>query len=167
MDKKSKTDELHKFVSQIYGSGETDNSGILFDKDGGAGEHFVTNCSTLRRGVPMMSPVFDGASEDEIKQLLRLAGLDESGKSWLYDGRNGERFDQKVAVGYMYMLKLNHLVDDKNARPLNGFLLPSYPAAPRRQGSVRWPTLRRNGSLGLGSLRRSARVARDAHCEIR
>ncbi|MCH9663857.1 MAG: DNA-directed RNA polymerase subunit beta [Gammaproteobacteria bacterium] len=124
MDKKSKTDELHKFVSQIYGSGETDNSGILFDKDGGAGEHFVTNCSTLRRGVPMMSPVFDGASEDEIKQLLRLAGLDESGKSWLYDGRNGERFDQKVAVGYMYMLKLNHLVDDKmHARSTGSYSL--------------------------------------------
>jgi len=63
--------------------------------------------------VPMGAPVFDGATEEEIKNLLRLAGLPESGQATLIDGRTGEAFDRPVTVGYMYMLKLNHLVDDK------------------------------------------------------
>ena len=67
----------------------------------------------LVNGVPMATPVFDGATEDEIKDLLELADLDESGQSTLIDGRTGEQFDRDVTVGYMYMLKLNHLVDDK------------------------------------------------------
>ncbi len=67
----------------------------------------------LRRGVPMATPVFDGAAESEIKYMLRLADLPESGQTTLYDGRTGERFERDVTVGYMYMLKLNHLVDDK------------------------------------------------------
>jgi DNA-directed RNA polymerase subunit beta len=69
--------------------------------------------TNLRGGVPMATPVFDGASESEIKSMLRLAGLPESGQAVLYDGRTGERFDRAVTVGYMYVLKLNHLVDDK------------------------------------------------------
>jgi len=67
----------------------------------------------LVNGVPTATPVFDGATEAEIKGLLDLAGLDESGQSTLYDGRTGDKFDRDVTVGYMYMLKLNHLVDDK------------------------------------------------------
>ncbi len=67
----------------------------------------------LRHGVPIATPVFDGASEDEIKSLLRLADLPLSGQAQLYDGRTGEAFDRPTTVGYMYMLKLNHLVDDK------------------------------------------------------
>ena len=67
----------------------------------------------LRGGVPMATPVFDGANEGEIKNLLKLAGLPESGQSTLIDGRTGVPFDRPVTVGYMYMLKLNHLVDDK------------------------------------------------------
>jgi DNA-directed RNA polymerase subunit beta len=67
----------------------------------------------LINGVPTATPVFDGATEAEIKGLLDLAGLDESGQSTLYDGRTGDKFDRDVTVGYMYMLKLNHLVDDK------------------------------------------------------
>ena len=69
--------------------------------------------TNLRGGVPMATPVFDGASENEIKSMLRLAGLPESGQAVLYDGRTGEQFDRAVTVGYMYVLKLNHLVDDK------------------------------------------------------
>jgi DNA-directed RNA polymerase subunit beta len=69
--------------------------------------------SNLRHGVPIATPVFDGVSEDEIKSLLRLAGLPESGQAQLFDGRTGEAFDRLITVGYMYMLKLNHLVDDK------------------------------------------------------
>ena len=67
----------------------------------------------LTQGVPMATPVFDGANEEEIKRLLRIAGLPDSGQAILYDGRTGEPFDRPVTVGYMYMLKLNHLVDDK------------------------------------------------------
>ncbi len=66
-----------------------------------------------KRGIPMASPVFDGASEEDVKALLEKAGLPKTGKVKLYDGRTGEPFDQKVTVGYMYMLKLHHLVDDK------------------------------------------------------
>jgi len=67
----------------------------------------------LKGGLPIATPVFDGAVEQEIKHLLKLAGLPESGQATLYDGRTGEQFDRPVTVGYMYMLKLNHLVDDK------------------------------------------------------
>jgi DNA-directed RNA polymerase subunit beta len=64
-------------------------------------------------GWKVMTPVFDGANERDIRECLDMAGLESDGKSWLYDGRTGERFDNKVTVGYMYYLKLHHLVDDK------------------------------------------------------
>ena len=67
----------------------------------------------LKDGVPMATPVFDGAPESEIKRLLEMAGLPVSGQTTLYNGRTGDPFDRPVTVGYMYMLKLNHLVDDK------------------------------------------------------
>ena len=67
----------------------------------------------LRSGVPIATPVFDGATEKEIKHLLGLAALPETGQAALIDGRSGEPFDRPITVGYMYMLKLNHLVDDK------------------------------------------------------
>ena len=73
----------------------------------------VELASNLRHGVPMATPVFDGASEEEIKSLLALADLPTSGQTILHDGRTGEQFERPVTVGYMYMLKLNHLVDDK------------------------------------------------------
>ena len=78
----------------------------------------------LRDGVPIATPVFDGASEHEIKQLLKLADLPESGQMELYDGRTGDKFERPVTVGYMYMLKLNHLVDDKmHARSTGSYSL--------------------------------------------
>ena len=64
-------------------------------------------------GWKVATPIFDGANEKDIEEALQLAGLDPEGKSWLYDGRTGERFDNKVTVGYVYFLKLHHLVDDK------------------------------------------------------
>ena len=67
----------------------------------------------VSRGVPIATPVFDGVSESEIKELLKIAGLPETGQAVLFDGRTGNKFDRPVTVGYMYMLKLNHLVDDK------------------------------------------------------
>ena len=69
--------------------------------------------NNVREGLPMATPVFDGASEEEVKEMLKLAGLPVSGQAILYDGRTGEAFDRAITVGYMYMLKLNHLVDEK------------------------------------------------------
>ena len=78
----------------------------------------------LRAGVPMATPVFDGASEESIKALLRMADLPDSGQLVLHDGRTGDEFDRPVTVGYMYMLKLNHLVDDKmHARSTGSYSL--------------------------------------------
>ena len=78
----------------------------------------------LTGGLPIATPVFDGAKEEDIKRLLALAGVPESGQSILYDGRTGERFDRPVTVGYMYMMKLNHLVDDKmHARSTGSYSL--------------------------------------------
>ena len=78
----------------------------------------------LRKGLPVATPVFDGADEQEIKEMLKLGGLPTSGQITLYDGRTGEKFERPVTVGYMYMLKLNHLVDDKmHARSTGSYSL--------------------------------------------
>ncbi len=78
----------------------------------------------LRRGVPIATPVFDGARMDDIEAMLAKAGFDRTGQAWLYDGRSGERFERKVTVGYIYMLKLHHLVDDKiHARSIGPYSL--------------------------------------------
>ncbi|HUY71153.1 MAG TPA: hypothetical protein VMV08_02855, partial [Gaiellaceae bacterium] len=101
--------ELRKFLGEVYNQtgGQKEDLGSLDDGELGALAH------NLRRGVPMATPVFDGASEEEIKKLLTLADLPASGQTTLFDGRTGEKFERQVTVGYMYMLKLNHLVDDK------------------------------------------------------
>ena len=84
----------------------------------------LTLAENLRKGVPIATPVFDGAKEEDIKALLKLGGLPESGQMTLYDGRTGQRFDRDVTVGYMYMLKLDHLVDDKmHARSTGSYSL--------------------------------------------
>ncbi len=83
----------------------------------------------LRKGMPIATPVFDGAKEAEIKELLKLGDLPTSGQIRLYDGRTGEQFERPVTVGYMYMLKLNHLVDDSSPRAFHRFLQPGYSAA--------------------------------------
>ena len=80
--------------------------------------------NNLRKGLPIATPVFDGAKESEIKELLKLADLPESGQITLFDGRTGNKFDSPVTVGYMYMIKLNHLVDDKmHARSTGSYSL--------------------------------------------
>jgi len=92
--------------------------------EGAADEAVVHKARLLRDGVPMASPVFDGAEEDEIKECLAEAGLPVSGETTLYDGRTGEAFDQKITVGIMYILKLHHLVDDKlHARSIGPYSL--------------------------------------------
>jgi DNA-directed RNA polymerase subunit beta len=87
-------------------------------------EQIVELAGNLRNGLPMGTPVFDGARESDIVRMLEKAGLDSSGQVWLYDGRTGERFDRQVTVGYIYMLKLHHLVDDKiHARSIGPYSL--------------------------------------------
>ncbi len=107
-----KAADLRKFLDTIYNHdkkayGEREHLADLNDSE------ILALSRKLQDGVPMATPVFDGAAESEIKAMLRLADLPESGQTTLYDGRTGEAFDREVTVGYMYMLKLNHLVDDK------------------------------------------------------
>ncbi len=108
LEAKAKIQEIREFLDEIYNfSGGKEDLSALSD------EEILELAHNLKDGVPMATPVFDGATEEEIKEMLRLAGLPESGQTTLYDGRTGEPFDRPVTVGYMYMLKLNHLVDDK------------------------------------------------------
>lgn len=87
-------------------------------------KQIIKQAQNLKRGVPMATPVFDGASEKNVRDMLKLADLDETGQVWLTDGRTGEVFDRKVTVGYIYMLKLHHLVDDKiHARSIGPYSL--------------------------------------------
>jgi DNA-directed RNA polymerase subunit beta len=104
----TKVAEVRKYLDQIYNStGKSEDLTQLSDKE-------VTEMArNLRRGVPFATPVFDGATEAEIKSMLEVAGLPKSGQITLHDGRTGEAFDRPVTVGYMHMLKLHHLVDDK------------------------------------------------------
>jgi DNA-directed RNA polymerase subunit beta len=106
--------ELREFLDQVY-----NGSGRKEDLDSFTDEEILDLCRNLTKGVPLATPVFDGASEDEIRRMLKLADRDNTdqgipvGQTRLFDGRTGDAFDRPVTVGYMYMLKLNHLVDDK------------------------------------------------------
>jgi len=104
-----KTENMRKFLGEIYNS---DQEGRVDMKQFSAAE-INEMAQNLKGGVPMATPVFDGANEDEIKKLLKMGDMPETGQMTLYDGRTGNAFDRPVTVGYMYMLKLNHLVDDK------------------------------------------------------
>ena len=104
----SKTTEIRKFVNKIYNSsGKQEDISSLTDAE------VLELAGNLKDGVPFATPVFDGATEQEIKDMLKLADLPLSGQIALYDGRTGEAFDRLVTVGYMHVLKLHHLVDDK------------------------------------------------------
>lgn len=120
IEEKKQVDEVRALLEEIYNTVGThkEDLGSLNDIE------IMDLAQNLRSGVPMATPVFDGAIESEIKDMLRLAGMDESGQETLYDGRTGESFDRKVTVGIMYMLKLNHLVDDKmHARSTGSYSL--------------------------------------------
>jgi DNA-directed RNA polymerase subunit beta len=115
----SSSKNIRKFLSQIYGEEQIKLDFSKLDDKG-----IVKQANNLRRGVPMSTPVFDGASEANVREMLKLADLDETGQVWLTDGRTGEVFDRKVTVGYIYMLKLHHLVDDKiHARSIGPYSL--------------------------------------------
>jgi len=109
LEAQATTAALRGLLEEVYNrtGGQRERIDTLADGE------VVALAQNLQAGVPMATPVFDGASEQDIKGLLQLAELPLNGQTWLYDGRTGERFDRQVTVGYMYMLKLNHLVDDK------------------------------------------------------
>ena len=120
LDAKKKASEVRKLVTDVYnkiGQRQEDIKSLTDDE-------VLELAGNLRGGVPMATPVFDGAAEKEIKDMLELAGIDKSGQVTLFDGRTGESFDRQVTVGIMYMLKLNHLVDDKmHARSTGSYSL--------------------------------------------
>jgi DNA-directed RNA polymerase subunit beta len=109
LDEQTKVTEVRRFLDEVYNK----SGGATADLKSLNDDEVLQLAGNLREGVPMATPVFDGATEEEIKGMLKLAGLPQSGQATLYDGRTGEAFDRPVTVGYMYMLKLNHLVDDK------------------------------------------------------
>ena len=114
--------QIREFLHEIYNVVGAGND--RHDFDSFSDEEILELARNLTKGVPMATAVFDGAREEEIKALLRLADLDDSGQVFLYDGRSGDRFERPVTVGYMYMLKLNHLVDDKmHARSTGSYSL--------------------------------------------
>ncbi len=117
--KKATLVDLHAKLKSSYGE-ETYKRDVADLTD----DEIIELSGNLRIGVPMATPVFDGAREADIERMLEMAGLDKSGQEVLVDGRTGEPFDRKVTVGYIYMLKLHHLVDDKiHARSIGPYSL--------------------------------------------
>jgi len=117
---KAKADELKKYLDILYNK----NATIKEDLGSLNNAEIQSLASNLTDGLPIATPVFDGAKESEIKELLKLADLPDSGQLTLYDGRTGRKFERPVTVGYMYMIKLNHLVDDKmHARSTGSYSL--------------------------------------------
>ncbi|MEC7125621.1 MAG: DNA-directed RNA polymerase subunit beta [Pseudomonadota bacterium] len=120
LDAQAKLTELRKLVTDVYNKIGNRTEDIKSFSE----EELCELAANLRSGVPMATPVFDGAAETEIKDMLALADMDESGQVTLFDGRTGDAFDRPVTVGIMYMLKLNHLVDDKmHARSTGSYSL--------------------------------------------
>jgi DNA-directed RNA polymerase subunit beta len=112
------TDELRRRLKKLYPKHEYN----FFETS--SDEELIKKAKLLKDGVPMATPVFDGALEDEIEKYLKEAGLPITGQTTLYDGRTGEPFDQKITVGVMYIMKLHHLVDDKlHARSIGPYSL--------------------------------------------
>ncbi len=119
LDDQRKVEEIREFLEKVYNqSGRTEDLKSFSDAE------IIEMSSNLRLGVPMATKVFDGAAETEIKMMLELADLPTNGQTILYDGTTGDQFDRPVTVGLMYMLKLNHLVDDKmHARSTGSYSL--------------------------------------------
>lgn len=116
----AKPAELKTYLDKLYNT----NAANKEDINSFNNSEILELAENLRDGLPIATPVFDGAKESEIKDLLKLADLPESGQITLYDGRTGQKFERPVTVGYMYIIKLNHLVDDKmHARSTGSYSL--------------------------------------------
>jgi DNA-directed RNA polymerase subunit beta len=151
-------DGLRKTLKSVYAN---DERFAEIDEEG-----LIELAGNLRAGVPMATPVFDGAKEKDIVDMLTHAGLSETGQVTLHDGRTGEAFKRQVTVGYIYMLKLHHLVDDKIHARLHRAVQPRHPAAFGRQGAVRRSAFRRNGGVGARSLRLGVHAAGNPHRQV-
>ncbi|UTA47429.1 DNA-directed RNA polymerase subunit beta [Simiduia sp. 21SJ11W-1] len=122
LEEQRKVADLRKFLDEMYN--KTGEALEKADLSKFTDQEVLELAQNLRNGVPMATPVFDGAQESEIKALLRLADLSDTGQVQLFDGRTGDAFQRHTTVGYMYMLKLNHLVDDKmHARSTGSYSL--------------------------------------------
>ena len=121
LEQQKQVADLRGLLGQIYNHSEAVPA---VDLDSLSDKEITEMAGNLRGGVPMATAVFDGAKEAEVKHMLELADLNTSGQVKLYDGRTGDEFDRPVTVGYMYMLKLNHLIDDKmHARSTGSYSL--------------------------------------------
>jgi DNA-directed RNA polymerase subunit beta len=119
LEKNSPSAAVKKYLKDVYGTKEMNKFIDTLDD-----EELMKVAGRLKRGVPMISPVFEGASEVQIREMLEKAGFSSSGQVTLYDGKSGEPFKHKVTVGVMYVLKLHHLVDDKiHARSIGPYSL--------------------------------------------
>ena len=117
-NKNGEESSIKKYLKDVYGTKYDESFKSMSNAD------IIQHANNLKSGVPMATPVFDGANEKDVSKMLELAGLDNSGQIELIDGRTGEYFDRKVTVGYIYMLKLHHLVDDKiHARSIGPYSL--------------------------------------------
>ncbi|QJC29166.1 DNA-directed RNA polymerase subunit beta [Enterobacteriaceae endosymbiont of Plateumaris rustica] len=115
-------ENIRNFIQKAYNIGNKIRQSINFNDF--SDKEILSLANNLKKGMPIATPVFDGAKENEIKELLKLSNLPTSGQITLYDGLTGEKFERPVTVGYMYMLKLNHLVDDKmHARSTGSYSL--------------------------------------------
>ena len=142
-----KNEKINNFLKSVYGKEVySDNLDKLSKTE------FKDLCENLKNGIPISTPVFDGAKEQDVTNMLELASLPKSGQTKLWDGRTGEKFDREVTVGTIYMLKLHHLVEDKiHARSTGPYsLVTQQPLGGK--GSIGRTTIWRNGSLGSGSL---------------
>jgi DNA-directed RNA polymerase subunit beta len=116
----AKPAELKEYLDELYNKNAANKEDISSFNN----SEILELANNLKDGLPIATPVFDGAKESEVKELLKLADLPESGQITLYDGRTGTKFDRPVTVGYMYIIKLNHLVDDKmHARSTGSYSL--------------------------------------------
>jgi DNA-directed RNA polymerase subunit beta len=119
MERHYGVDQLRKELKRLYASPECNRF-----VDGATEGELKKFIGKLKKGIPVATPVFDGADENEIKEMLKIANLPEKGQTALFDGRTGEPFDQEITVGMIYMLKLHHLVDNKiHARSIGPYSL--------------------------------------------
>ena len=120
LDEQKARKTIQSYLNKVYNH----DGGKKYDLNQLTDDELFNLAENLRGGVPMATPAFDGCKEEEMQDMLELADQDRNGQIWLYDGRTGEKFERPVTVGYMYMLKLNHLVDDKmHARSTGSYSL--------------------------------------------
>ena len=158
-NKIEKNEKISTFLKSVYGKEIFDEKVDKLNKT-----EFKDLCENLQNGIPMATPVFDGAKEKDVTDMLKLSKLPGSGQTYLWDGRTGEKFDRPVTVGIIYMLKLHHLVEDKiHARSTGPYSLVTQQPL-RWKSTAWWSKIRRNGSVGFGSIWSCLYTTRNIDC---